>query len=186
MMDLHKLLIFVVCCLISISHHVTEATEAMESNCTKLKFLSLQEIQSPPGSNHSNGILQTNPAGSIDAGTSVGLIYFSNPLVRPNANGTAGTFTLGTQTGHCVQVNADNLACYFNFDLKSSRFGKGRILLEALFHLPVFPLAEFVVHGGSGAFFGIIGFGSTSAVKYRNGTVADGRINYNINFCIRK
>ena len=149
---------------------------------TNLQFLSLQEIQSGPGPNHSLGIVQTNLTGSVNDGTSVGLIYFTNVLVRPGVNGTAGRVVSGSQTGHCVQVNTDGLACYFNFEIKKSRFGAGRILLEALFKLSAFPAAEFVVTGGRGAFFGIIGFGSTTGVKDTNGNVISDRINYNINF----
>jgi hypothetical protein len=65
-----------------------------------------------PGLNHTNGILQTNPAGSV--------------VVKPGYDGTVGTDVAGSQTGHCIQVNADTLACYFQFDVTASGYGTGK------------------------------------------------------------
>ena len=49
--------------------------------------LSTQELQSPPGPAHSDGIVYTQ--GSFENATSVGLIYFSNNIVFPDDNSTS-------------------------------------------------------------------------------------------------
>jgi len=130
----------------------------------KTFLLSVQEIQSPPGTAHSDGIVYTQ--GSFENASSVGLVYFSNKIVDPSNNGTS----MGKQTGHCVEVEiGEELACYFNFKFETKLFG-GRITAEATFSLPEFPNANLVITGGTGDFTGIVGSACTRKVPGSDGT----------------
>jgi hypothetical protein len=131
----------------------------------RMHKLSVQELQSPTGPRHSNGIIATAP-GSTAAGTAAGLVTFANELVVPGTGGFNGGTPAGTQTGHCVMVwDQTQLACYFNFALLD-----GRILAEALFDLTNFPNANLVITGGSGKYLGIVGTGKTRAPVDFDGT----------------
>lgn len=139
-------------------------------SATRWKTISVQELQSPPGLKHSDGIVSVPPGGDPSLGESVGLIFFANDLVVPATGGFNGGTPMGTQTGHCVSVWVGvQLACYFRFDIDSDE-GKGVILAEALFDLTNFPDADLVITGGSGDFLGIIGTGRTSAPRNFDGT----------------
>ena len=56
----------------------------------------IQELQSPPGPRHSEGIVRVGrtPAANIEEGEQVGLIWFDNDLAVPNT-----PTPMGTQTG---------------------------------------------------------------------------------------
>jgi hypothetical protein len=159
--------------------------------------ITIQELQSPPGPRHSEGIVRVGrtPAANIEEGEQVGLIWFYNDLAVPNTNTPMGTQT-GTynsvrkccilanttprslnsivaclsNTGHCVEVSANSLlACYFRFDLAATE-GTGTITAEALFDLAVFPVAQLTITGGTGDFLGIIGSGLTFPPPTFDGT----------------
>jgi len=84
--------------------------------------------------------------------------------VKPQAGELYGGDAIGTQTGHCVQVEEETaLACYFNFNVKYGTM-TGRITAEALFDLSSFPNANLVITGGTGDFVGISGSGCTSTI----------------------
>lgn len=141
-------------------------TTTAKGGAKKLQKLSLQELQSPAGPRHSDGIIFAPDSGISAVGTSAGLVTFANDLVVPGTGGFDGGKPAGTQTGHCVQVwDETQLACYFNFNLE-----KGRILAEALFDLTSFPSAELVITGGSGDYLGIVGTGVTRAPEDFDGT----------------
>jgi hypothetical protein len=149
-----------------------KATRASQTHCeqsfgvfdTTVSLVSVQELQSPPGPRHSDGIVAT--AGDPNQGTSLGFVYFSNDLVNKD-NGSP----MGKQSGHCIQVyNNEQLACYFNFDIEQSGGPSGRITAEALFNLPEFPDANLVITGGTGDFHGIVGDGCTEDIDAANGT----------------
>lgn len=126
--------------------------------------LSIQELQSPPGDRHSDGIFALTD--SEDVGTQHDVVWFSNDLVKPLEGSLQGGDLFGDQTGHCVQVErGDNakLACYFNFRIESGDMS-GRIAAEALFDLTNFPAANLVITGGTDSFVGIVGSGCTSIV----------------------
>ena len=141
-----------------------------------MKTLSLQELQSPPGPKHSNGIVFAPESGVSADGTAIGLVTFANNLVVPGTGGWEGGTPAGTQTGHCVQVwDNTQLACYFNFHLEG-----GRIIAEALFDLVNFPNAEVIITGGTGDYLGIVGDGKTEAPPNFDGTTFIYRFNYKI------
>ena len=117
--------------------------------------ITIQELQSPAGYQHSDAILNFE-TGADGPGQNLGVVWFSNNLVVPEAGQIKGTVPLGTQTGHCVEVETGNLlACYFNFKIESGE-RTGRILAEALFDLGNFPSANLVITGGTGDFSGIV------------------------------
>jgi len=125
--------------------------------------ITIQELQSPAGYRHSDGILNFE-TGLDGLGQNLGCVWFSNNLVEPEAGQIKGTVPMGTQTGHCVEVETGNLlACYFNFKIENGDM-TGRILAEALFDLNNFPAANLVITGGTGDFKGIVGSGCTSVV----------------------
>jgi hypothetical protein len=129
-----------------------------------MQVLRIQELQSPPGARHSDGIVAT--AGDPDQGTSLGYVYFHNDIVDPTSSEP-----MGTQSGHCIQVhNGVQLACYFNFRIKQANGHYGRLTAEALFDLGNFPAANLVITGGTGEFRGIVGSGCTEDVDAANGT----------------
>jgi hypothetical protein len=122
--------------------------------------IAIQELQSPAGPRHSDGIVSV---GEGEA-TSLGFVWFDNDIVVPVEDETEGGKSLGVETGHCIQVHADKgLACYFNFNLTEGD-KKGRVTAEALFDLTDFPNANLVITGGTGDFKGIVGHGCTSKV----------------------
>jgi len=124
--------------------------------------LTIQELQSPAGPLHSDGILSLS-AGDGD-GQNVGLVWFSNDIVEPVEGQLKGDVAMGTQTGHCVMVEKDSLmACYFHFNVQTAD-KMGRITAEALFDLTNFPNANLVITGGTGDFTGIKGAGCTTTV----------------------
>jgi hypothetical protein len=92
----------------------------------------------------------------------VGIVYFTNDIVVPEFGAS-----MGTETGHCIQVSDTQLACYFNFKIKTDKLS-GRILAEALFDLPNFPNANLVITGGTGDFLGASGHGCTTTPKNSN------------------
>ena len=127
--------------------------------------IAIQELQSPAGLRHSDGILEVL---SGAAGTNLGMVWFSNDIVEPQEGTAFGGDALGTQTGHCVLVEGTPeedglLACYFNFNVINGEM-TGRITAEALFDLNNFPEANLVITGGTGDFTGIAGSGCTTRV----------------------
>lgn len=129
--------------------------------------IAIQELQSPNGPRHSDAILTVSTGdSSTDIDKSIGIVWFSNDIVKPRPGSLTGGAPLGEQTGHCVQVDfreeAGKLACYFNFNVVGEK--TGRITAEALFDLSNFPAADLVITGGSDDFAGIVGSGCTSLV----------------------
>lgn len=124
--------------------------------------ISIQELQSPAGPRHSEGILSLSAGDG--AGQDVGLVWFSNDIVEPIEGQFKGDVSMGSQSGHCVLVEEDSLlACYFNFNVQTAD-KMGRITAEALFDLTNFPNANLVITGGTGDFTGIKGAGCTTTV----------------------
>lgn len=139
-------------------------------NVGPLQTIFIQELQSPPGPRHSDGIINAPAGADKNIGDAIGLIWFSNDLAIPNTGGFNGGTPMGTQTGHCVEVSVGlELACYFRFNIDSCE-GKGTITAEALFPLPDFPAADLTITGGTGDFVGIVGSGFTSAPPDFDGT----------------
>lgn len=152
----------------------------VEATRNRFKQLVLQEKESPAGPKHSAGIRYLNGS-SYDEGTTVGLIYFYNDLFFPKDGGKLGNVPAGVESGHCVQVSKEYLACYFNFNVTGSRVGSGRITAEALFLLKDFS-ASLVITGGTGDFLGIIGDGVVTFPS--DNSASDFRVNYNLKFRI--
>jgi len=139
----------------------------------KFKTIKIQELQSPAGERHSDGIV-TTPSSMIDGkkmdGYATGLVWFANNLVVPETGGFESGTNMGTQTGHCVEVwIGKQLACYFNFNLDTEE-DKGTITAEALFDLTNFPSAKLTITGGTEDFTGIVGSGYTTAPEEFDGT----------------
>lgn len=161
---------------------IIAAAFTLTASATGLSTISIQELQSPAGPKHSDGIVYAPKKGPKKQlrGKTVGLIYFANDLVVPNTGGFYGGTPMGTQTGHCVQVWLDTqLACYFRFAVDAVE-GKGIIMAEALFDLTNFPNADLVITGGTGDFLGIVGGGTTAAPANFDGTTFMYNFDYKI------
>jgi hypothetical protein len=151
---------------------------ALVSSASALK-LSVQELQSPSGDKHANGILSI-PANTSSA-ESMGFVFFANNLVVPDTGGFTSTKPMGTQTGHCVEAwRGKELACYFRFKITGNSDRKGTFTAEALFNLQDFPSADLVITGGTDDFLGIIGSGKTSKPANFDGTTFFYNFDYNI------
>ena len=114
-------------------------------------ILSIQELQTPTGPGHSDGILDvlsemaktadvTDVSSAKKTGTAMGFIYFSNTLYVPGTKNI-----MGSQSGHCVQVDfseeSARLACYST--LTSSRNQAASRAVSLLRHsltLLIFPM----------------------------------------------
>jgi len=139
---------------------VEPSTDYCEQQDSLQYSISIQELQSPAGPRHSDGIVHLSDDGT--QAKTLGFVFFSNDIVEPKVGEAKGGNPMGIQTGHCIEVEVDKLlACYFNFNVRSTS-KSGRITAEALFDLVNFPAANLVITGGTGDFTGIAGTGCTS------------------------